>query len=331
MLLFLLILFYRRLSNTMHTNSADGGKSPDLLVLGLYDDSPNSSNTSVLLGMTESKPLPDSQQRLNGVQFQVPLVLSGPTTVAGDAAICIKLWIRSGAALLQGTKSAKNYLLGSAVVPVSQLRQSLAASSRTSNQKGCFMSLDLQSNLVVGGKLNVCIVPDLKFPPPGARGWTLADPTDVSSSLSGYQGGMFNLPLDQSYGFPISSSSSSSSSSSGGGMSTCIASERAIESVVVLPVATAFVQLAARAAQSSLAHATSVASRVYAARHDSFVGEYADCNVRIGSLKISQPGVAPSSFTDPSASTGGGIYSNDVPSSAFCEPSVRAVLCARFC
>jgi hypothetical protein len=226
---------------------ADQGRSADLLVMGLYDEQER------LLHMTESQPL-EENCRLAGIRFVVPLEI--PPDFAGSQ-VLIKLWIRSGAALIKST--GRNYLLGSVHVPVSNVRQ----------PRPVFLQKTLQSAVLVDGRIDVVAVHDNKMAPLCGRGWSLADPVQ-----QGY-GTLFHLPLDQSYAYSLE----------GRPVSTLVATERTTESAVVLPVAAACARLAADAAKVSLQHGRSVATRVHENRHDSAVGEHVDCHVRVSHFR----------------------------------------------
>jgi hypothetical protein len=75
--------------------------------------------------------------------------------------------------------------------------------------------------------------------------------------MSGYSSTLNHLPLDQSYIFPRKQSHH-----------WLIANERATESTVTLPIATAIMDLAAKASEKSLQHANSIASVAKEHRHD---------------------------------------------------------------
>ena len=235
---------------------ADGGKNPDLLAVGVY------LPDNTLYSLTESKPLPVEAPR--GLSFQIPLRV--PT--AGS--ISLKLWIRSGAALLG--KSAKNYPLGqSSILQVDQLRAALA------NKKVASLNISLQSDWVLDGQLQLAVRPDVKFPPLAGRGWSLCDPSQACYTPSS----LFHLPLHQAYVF-------------GDNMGV----ERTTESTVVLPIATAWARLAAPAAQISLQHAQAVSAAIARHRHDSAAGEYALCQVQImGGLQVVSQQTTPPSAT----------------------------------
>ena len=153
----------------------DQGKNPDLVRIAMYD--PTSLE---LLGVTETIPLPPFDQRRD-VRFEIPLTVPGSRR---QQQVLLKLWIQSGAALLQSTKSAKNYLLGSAMVDCMKLMVPGVT------------TITLTSALVVGGQLQICAMPDPKFNQVLTRGWSLTDP-----DMSGYSSTLNHLPLDQSYVF----------------------------------------------------------------------------------------------------------------------------------
>lgn len=234
---------------------ADQGKNPDWLVVGLY-------HGDTILGMTERTPLPMTDyERLKGASFQIPLVVPPPAEI--DTPLVLKLWIKSGATLLKQT--ARDYLLGMCQTSTGRLQQLL-------QQQQKLISMPLQSNVIVDGQLHVLVYSDLKFPPIGGRGWSLTDP-----DLSGYsQDALYNLPLDQSYGYNHKGD-------------WLLGTERATESTVVLPVATAFAKLAATACQKSLAHATSVSAALLANRHDTVEGYKAHVTVGVAYLLLQDP------------------------------------------
>ena len=179
----------------------------------------------------------------------------------------VQLWIRSGAALAKG----KHYLLGQVPLNAAHLHQTLASTKQHTTP----LTLPLQSQVIVDGQIHICVASDLKFPSLQGRGWFLTDP-----DMSGYaRNGLYHLPLDQSYGYSM-------------GKRWFLATERATESTVVLPLALSFTQLAQRACQISTTHAISVASTLLQNRHDSFSSAKAKVNVAVGYLQtnnIMQP------------------------------------------
>jgi hypothetical protein len=231
----------------------DQGRNPDLLRIGMYDPESNE-----LLGLTESLPMPSERQDL---RFEVPLTLSAQRR---QKQILLKLWIQSGAALLQSTKAAKNYLLAKTSIDCAKLAVGIQA-------------VPLTSKLVVGGQLELCVMSDPKFSQIVVdRDWSLTDP-----DASAYSSGLNYFPLDQSYAFK-------------GKKLThwLLATERATESTVVLPVAACVMELAAKASLKSLHHAQSVAKSLRANRHDSKDASKSTCSLGIAGVTTKIPSAA---------------------------------------
>lgn len=239
---------------------ADQGRNPDLFIMGLYNN-----NNNACIAMTESQA--NTQLPSHDMRFVVPLVIPSNQE---QTVVAIKLWVRSGAALLQGTNAAKNFLVGTAHIDVAQLRTLLQGKN---NKYFTTLQLNLQSHVVADAQVQVIATTDRKLPSIGGRGWSICDPTP-----SGYLSGMFNTPLDQAYGFELFTQPSA----------CLLAVERSVESTVILPLATAMAQIAARASIISLQHAESWKNKLYADRHDSAVGEYVDCQMSICYLKTTQ-------------------------------------------
>eukprot|EP00980_Cylindrotheca_fusiformis_P017657 scaffold5529_cov117-Cylindrotheca_fusiformis.AAC.34 len=228
----------------------DQGRNPDLLRVGMYD-----ADSNELLALTESMPMPSERQDL---RFEVPLTLPARWR---QKKILLKLWIQSGAALLQSTKAARNYLLATTSIDCAQLSIGIQA-------------VPLTSKLVVGGKLELCVMPDPKFSQVVVdRNWSLTDPdtTAYASSLN-------FLPLDQSYAFKGKE-----------GTRWLMATERATESTIVLPVAASVMELAARASLKSLHHAQSVAKNLRANRHDSNDPSKSTCSMGVVGVTTETP------------------------------------------
>lgn len=226
----------------------DKGRNSDLLRVAFYDP-----HTEELLGVTEALPLPTSSSSSDGggggggrtrqdVRFRVPLVVSGRRRQ--QTQFRLKLWIQSGAAILQSTKAlAKYYLLGQATIDATTL------------SLGTVTAIPLSSNLVVGGQLHICALPDAKFSQVlQQRSWSLTDP-----DMSAYSSDLCNLPLDQSYIFNGKPEHPHH---------WLVATERATESTIPLPIAAACMEWAAKATQKSLYHAQSVAKVLRQNRHD---------------------------------------------------------------
>jgi len=229
---------------------ADQGKNPDILNVGLYD-----ASGTQLWCLTESHPLPTTDyERMKGVAFTIPLTIPPQAKIDPSTIVTLKLWIKSGATLLKQT--TKHYLLGQCHLSLESLRFPDLMMKK---------NVSLQSAVVVDGQLQLMVCRDFKFPPLHGRGWSLTDP-----DMNGYtQGSLFNLPLDQSYGFAKEND-------------WWIATERTTESSVALPASTAIAQLALKACNTSLTHITSANSTLLANRHDSDTGRNATVQLDVG-------------------------------------------------
>jgi hypothetical protein len=237
----------KSLERGIHTLAvkADKNYSRDVLAVGIYDAS------STLLNATEFRTVPVQAGR---IAFAVPVTCCANENNNNSNAgvVHLKLWIRSGAVLLQ--KTSKHYLLGHATLNICDLMQ----------PHPIFLNVVLKSNVLANGMLQLTVIPDNKAPSLCGRGWSLADPLPTMLGL--------HYPiLDQSYLFNWPSKHNA----------TLIATERTIESTVVLPIASAFMNLCAKASQVSLLHAISTKSSIHYKRHDSFAGDYADVKVGI--------------------------------------------------
>ena len=224
---------------------ADQGRNPDLLTVGLF-----ASDTGALLSMTDAVPLPRVSV---GVSFGIPLWI--PTGDYANSQVTLKLFIHSQASLMISSATGKSktryFLLGHSQMSVGQIRQLLQ------QQRKGFFSMTLASNLVEDGQLHCCVLPDMKIPAIGQRGWSLIDP-----QFSGFVSGAYNIPLDQSYLIPSALDGSQAQQQ----QPWLVATERAIESTVVLPLATAFARLAAHACQVSVHHSKNIAAYLMSKR-----------------------------------------------------------------
>ena len=240
---------------------ADAGKSPDSLVIGVFA----AENKNLLLCATEPEPIPTPEETASGVQFRIPLAI--PKTFPGRNVV-LQLYIRSGAALV----SSKHYLVAeTAPLHVGQLRDSLA------NRSSFSLTVPINSKVLIDGHLQCVLSGNTKFPT-SDNGWFLSDP-DPRSAYAVQAAGMFHYPLTQSYGFSYAGDRPQEP--------IMVATERTVESSVVLPIAAAFHQLAAKAALLSLDHAKDVATSLLAYRHDSYPPDvaFADVALRISHLQ----------------------------------------------
>lgn len=223
----------------------DHGRNPDKILVGMYDP-----HTQELIGLTEALPMPTERQDM---RFEIPLTLPANRR---HQPVILKLWMQSGAALLQTAKAAKNYLLGMATLDCHKLSLGV-------------QTLPLTSNVVVGAELTVCVTPDPKFAKVNVdRDWTLTDP-----DLNAYSSNLHYLPLDQTYVFRGKKPSH-----------WLLATERSTESTVVLPIAAAVMDLAAKASLKSLHHAQSVAKELKTNRHDTNDNSKSTCTLAIVGL-----------------------------------------------
>jgi len=179
-----------------------------------------------------------------GLVFRIPLVVW--PWLDREGSVVISLYVKSGATLL---KQHKPHKLGSIHLTMMDL---MTSASKPNANGTAYLSQSLDSNLVQGGQMQLCLVRDNKFTPgPHIRGWSLTDP-----GIQGYST-LYHYPLDQSYLY-----------NKGPGQWP-IATERAVESSVVLPLAAAYAQLAERASNVSMTHAGSVLNSILENRHDS--------------------------------------------------------------
>ncbi|CAB9500185.1 II inositol 3,4-bisphosphate 4-phosphatase [Seminavis robusta] len=247
---------------------ADQGRTPDLLTACLF-----STATGELIAMTDSVPMP--RIAIVGVTFSIPLWV--PPRFEDNAMVTVKLFIHSQASLMisaTGKPKTKHFLLGQTQVNVGQMRKLLL------QQRKGFFSLPLASTLVAEGQqLHFCVLPDLKIPAMAQRGWSLMDP-----QFSGCTSGLYNYPLDQSYALKTPPSNSSNNIQE---QPWLIATERAIESTIVLPLAAAFAQICTQACHVSLQHAQAIATHLLAKRteHDE-PGPCANVHVEFQYLQI---------------------------------------------
>jgi hypothetical protein len=250
--------------HSLAVKATGGGKQPDHFVVAIYD----AHNPTHLIHVSEAEPMLLS---IHGLRFRIPCSI--PARVQ---AVNIHLYIRSGAALV----SSKHYLLGKSRHPIDlqKLRQDLTSAPKTHGAATprVVWNVPLQSPYLLDASLECVAIRDPKLPPICGRGWFLQDPVTANA--------MFHLPLDQSYAlsFPVASSSLSLSPKS-----FLWATERTVESTVVLPIAAAVATLAAHAAQVSVQCAEHTRHIIHQHRHDTPVGpEYADVQIAIGHLSI---------------------------------------------
>ena len=263
-------------SIAVQAQKATGGDTTeikDLITVGAYVQNGLTGEFDECLGMTERVEMPKKDNDsvlLNGIEtneggitFQVPILLPPHLLeeqyVQAGGMVQFKLWIRSGAAIFARNRGLRRYYdVGTATLRLAALKK--AIKQEESKQHHAAMSLPLLSTLVVDGQVAVTVMRDMKFPPFCGSGWALTDPrTDTAYTTDGKKRMLFNPPLDQSYVFPIPKTSGVASTPN---TSVLLATERATESTLVLPLATAMAQLLTKAIDQSYAHSVEVASKL---------------------------------------------------------------------
>ena len=249
---------------------ADPQRSTDLLVVGLFDithqpqrnqqqqqQQHNGNQNPILLSLTEPEPIPTLS---SGVQFRIPLILPcGISSSSAGQLVQLQLFVRSGGGTFL---SSKHYTLAvSAPIPVAPLQEALL---QKTNREYLTMPIRMHSALVVlGGQLTCLVRSDDtgKFPRPALttaapqRGWSLQDPNPQTA----YGSNMFHLPFDQTYIFPLPRPPSLNHSI----LPVLQATERTVESTVLLPIATCWAKCVTRAAQRSYHHMIAVRNDIY--------------------------------------------------------------------
>ena len=221
---------------------------------------------------TELQPHPTiSSTTLSGnvTSFSLPISVisrSTTTTTTQQSTCSVSLYLKSGV-------SGKAFLIGSCILPLPS-----SVSKAVS-----FQSIPWQSSIVAGSMLYVWMVPDNKLPPLCGRGWSLADPLwnqqpPPNSPVSSF----YNVPLDQSYAYTFQEQ--------GQLLSRLVATERAIESTVVVPIAAAWAKHVQAASLKSLHQTKEKINQLQYLKHDSIHengGDYVHVECQIQSLQLS--------------------------------------------
>ena len=262
-------------SIAVQAQKATGGETTeihDLITVGAYVQNGLTGEFDECLGMTERVEMPkkgnieNGGHDENGVTFQVPILLPPHLMeeqyVQAGGIVQFKLWIRSGAAIFARNRGLRRYYdVGTATLRLGALKK--AIKQQESKQHHATMSMPLLSTLVVDGQVTVTAMKDLKFPPFCGSGWTLTDPrTDTGYTTDGKKRILFNPPLDQSFIFPIAKSLEGALTQNANTPSILLATERATESTLVLPLAVAMSQLFTKATDQSYTHSVEVASKL---------------------------------------------------------------------
>ena len=243
--------------------------------LGLHINSTELND--VCLSRTEWVELPSSSSdngensELKGLLFSIPLCVPDLSFLEGSVPLTIRLYLRSGATLLKAVAN-REYCIGESSILYSNIMQLMINGGQEQQQQTKCGSINVpftkgmlaeQSSFFKRSSYGTCepaalhitATPRMKFSPPCTFGWTLTDPVSSSppppSMAEGQQlnwMNMFQLPLDKGYVFQQHQQQTTSVASSS---TLLLANERAVESSLTLPLATACSQLFVQAATVS--------------------------------------------------------------------------------
>ncbi len=259
-------------ATSAYGGSKSGGDIRDIITIGAYVQDPNTGEYNICIGMTERHKLPVPPSPVvdestgavianvsggEGILFQIPILLPPHLLEVGASSLNVKfnLWIRSGAAIFAKNRALRRYYsAGNASLQIGSLVQAVKP-----KQFPIMMTLPIQSNIIIDGKLTMTVVPDTKFPPMCGNGWSLSDPK-IDSAYKPIVGKrqLFNPPLDQNYIFPFPKKSTTTQTNN----TMLIATERTTESTLILPLATAYSELVYKAAEQSKNHAVELTSKL---------------------------------------------------------------------
>lgn len=293
---------------------ADGGKNPDWVCASLHyraDQNGSGVNATMASGMgvqklpgdvclsrTEWIRLPSGSSGIDnggGLAFTLPLSVpdfgfmeaaaSGGEVGGGGVRLTVRLYIRSGAALLNMVK--REYCVGECSVQYADvLRMASGVGKQQQTQQQSSINYSSSVNLpLTGGMLSepisystgassppaaikITATPRIKFNQPCTFGWSLTDPisTPPVTPLSWLK--MFQLPLDQAYAFPILNhhqllNAHQINQQRSSSNATLLMNETAVESTLTLPIATAVSRLLSSAAMQSQQIASMTAARTF--------------------------------------------------------------------
>jgi len=256
----------------------DGVRMSMANALGLHINSGELND--VCLSRTEWVELPPpsdngENSEAKGLLFSIPLCVPDLSFLAdqegSSVPLTIRLYLRSGATLLKAVAN-REYCIGESSILYSNIMQLMNSGGVGQQQqppkcgsinvpftKGMLAeqsSFFKRSSYgtVEPAALHITATPRIKFSPPCTFGWTLTDPVssspppplaDEGQQLNWMK--MFQLPLDKGYVFQQQQQQQQQTSSS----ALLLANERAVESSLTLPLATACSQLFAQAATVS--------------------------------------------------------------------------------
>ena len=271
---------------------ADQGKRPDWTHAACFitTPSPNSPNGFKWehIGDTDSVHVNNNGDTV----FRIPIDISEDIFDNNFHAnfipvLQVKLQLRSGAGLLnlvQGNSNksggvGKHYTVGTANFRLSEITSCIQKDPQNAGMTPPkILSSPIQSSVHSihnTGQIIITILPDLQFPLPNIEGYSLTDP--LPNYCHPFTS-CFHPPLQQQYASQFSPNAIQ------------VASERAIESTVVLPCAAAVTKLLVESASISSSHAFSLLQRM---KRDQFNFDdpaqainsgYAYCTASVGSF-----------------------------------------------
>jgi len=228
--------------------------------------------SDVCLSRTEWAEIPSSSTSEEsrggaGVPFSIPLCVpdlsflegatGGSSGGGGGVRLAMRLYLRSGATLLKAVAN-REYCIGECTLPYSNVMQARQAGggsggpTRVPFTSGMITEMASGYNSNNPASLLVTATPRIKFNPPCTYGWSLTDPISApplggSSSSSWLK--MFQLPLDSGYVFRLPGRGNTHNGDALPPL--LLANERAVESTLTLPLATACSRLFMLAATQS--------------------------------------------------------------------------------
>lgn len=246
---------------------ADQGKRPDWACAGCYVTTCSSSNAKDIkwehIGTTDSIAVSNNlnttecNNQNEDMVFHVPIVLTdeimNPNAPSNfEPVLQVQLLRRSGAGIFNNNKAGgvgKHYIAGTATFKLAEIMN-----THSQSLSPLVISSYIQSpvpDIHNQGRIILTVLPDTQFPSPNTLGYCLTDPKPEHCHPFSLP---FHPPLQQHYAHKIKEQYPSNTIQVG--------VERAIESTVVLPCATAVTKLLASAASISASHVLSSMERM---------------------------------------------------------------------
>lgn len=189
----------------------------------------------------------------------------GVGIVGAGVRLTVRLYLRSGATLLKAV-SNREYIIGECTLPYSSIMQARHVAGGGGGGGGGSIRVPFTSGMIAPdvasngnprspAALLLTAVPRVKFNPPCTYGWSLTDPISTlpggsNSSVNNHWLKMFQLPLDCGYVFHLPGRDGSDDAPLPS-PPLLLANERAVESTLTLPLATACSRLFSLASSRS--------------------------------------------------------------------------------